>query len=155
MSYFDYFGTIRILIPKPNRKDPPTKKPIQICDILWPSQRKIGNRFGFVWKYKHNSIPWLIIPPGGCLNVAAWLFWCLWILCRLACFNENYVVLSNSCLTIPLIVCFSKDWPLNMDISRRRVLLFWRVVSQSDSGAMVLAPESGSFFCAKVWSHLC
>ena len=32
---------------------------------------------------------------------------------------------------------------------------FWWVISQSDSGAMVLAHESGLLFCAKVWSHLC
>ena len=43
--------------------------------------------------------------------------------------------------------CFSVRWPSNMDISSpRRVLDFWWVISQSDSGAMVLAHENGFFF---------
>ena len=47
--------------------------------------------------------------------------------------------------------CFSVRWPSNMDISPPEK--FWWFISQSDSGAIVLAHESGLFFCAKVWSH--
>ena len=49
--------------------------------------------------------------------------------------------------------CFSVRWPSNMDISSpRRVLDFWWVISQSDSGAMVLAHEN-VFFSAPRFGH--
>ena len=52
--------------------------------------------------------------------------------------------------------CFSVRWPSKYGrFIPRKEIYFLRVISQSDSGAMVLAHDSGLFFCAKVWSHLC
>ena len=60
------------------------------------------------------------------------------------------------CVSIPLVLLFFCARAIKYGcFIPRKVLYFLWVISQSDSGAMVLAHDSGLFFCAKVWSHLC
>ena len=70
-------------------------------------------------------------------------FSCLWILYRLAFCNGFHVVWSI-CVSIRLVLwCFCALAIKYGHFIPGKVFLFWWVISQSDSGAMVLACESG------------
>ena len=78
-------------------------------------------------------------------------------------FNEHHVFWSNSCLNSIVFLLFCALAIKYGYFSPRKVALFWWVISQSDSGAMVLwfwhvkavlsfAPRFGHI-CAKVFSQ--
>ena len=71
-------------------------------------------------------------------------------------FAVDFMSFCQVCVSIPLVLLFFCALAIKYGhFIPRKVLNFWWVISQSDSGAMVLAHESCLFFCAKVWSHLC
>ena len=94
----------------------------------------------------------IIIPSGGYLNVAALCFFHFcgsFIVWR---FAMDFMCFGQFASQLHWFYGFSARWQSNMDILfPEKVFLFWWVISQSDSGAMVLACESGYgyLFCAR------
>jgi len=59
----------------------------------------------------------------------------------------DFMSFCQVCVSIPLVLLFFCALAVKYGhFIPGKVLNFWRVISQSDSGAMVLAHESGLFF---------